>query len=133
MLITVSLLNQDFTHWSDRDFIITSEKSLLVIFRPSLVRSDDTMTHLQSPLVPGTHSIPWHSAADDQYSGPFDMLPVVVEDCGHPLGAHFAPVQFFRHDDVNTSELGGYGFQCNSAVLGNEFINQLDEVIGNAV
>ena len=30
--ITVSLLNQNFTHWSDRDFIITSEKSLLVIF-----------------------------------------------------------------------------------------------------
>ena len=30
--ITVSLLNQHFTHWSDRDFIITDEKSLLVIF-----------------------------------------------------------------------------------------------------
>ena len=37
VLITVSLLNQDFTHWSDRDFIITSEKLLLVIFRPSLI------------------------------------------------------------------------------------------------
>ena len=51
-----------------------------------LVRSDDTKTHLQPPLMPGTHSLPWHSAADDQYSGPFDMLPVVVEDCGAPLG-----------------------------------------------
>ena len=30
--ITVSLLNQDFTHGSDRDFIITTEKSLSVIF-----------------------------------------------------------------------------------------------------
>ena len=43
-----------------------------------LVESDDTKAHLQSPLVPGTHSLPWHSTADDQYSEPFDMLPVVV-------------------------------------------------------
>ena len=51
-----------------------------------LDQSDDPKTHLQPPLVPGTHSLPWHSTADDQYSGPFDMLPVVVEDCGAPLG-----------------------------------------------
>ena len=40
------------------------------------------------------------------------------------MGAHFAPVQSFRHDGVNTSDaqsdLGGYGFHCNSVVLGNE-------------
>ena len=102
-----------------------------------LIRSDDTKTHLQSPLMTGTHSLPWHNTADDQYSGPFDMLPVVIEDVGHPFGAHFAPVHSFCHDGVNTSDaqsdLGGYGFHCNSAVLGNESINQLDDVIGNVV
>ena len=51
-----------------------------------LVQSDDTKTHIQPPLVPGTHFLPWHSAADDQYSGPFDMLPVVVEGFGAPTG-----------------------------------------------
>ena len=65
------------------------------------------------------------------------MLPVVVEDLGHPLGAHFVPVQSLRHDGVNTSDaqsdLGSYGFHCNSAVLGNESINQLNDVIGNVV
>ena len=69
--------------------------------------------------------------------GPYNMLPVVIEYVGHPLGTHFAPVQSFRHDGVNTSDaqsnLGGYGFHCNSAVLGNESLNQLDDVIGNAV
>ena len=48
-----------------------------------LVQNDDTKTHLQPSLVPGTHSLPWHSAADDQYSGPFDMLPV---ECGATIG-----------------------------------------------
>ena len=48
-----------------------------------LVRSDDTKTHLQPPLVSGTHFLPWHSAADDQYSRPFGMLPIVVEDTLH--------------------------------------------------
>ena len=50
-----------------------------------LVRSDDTKTPLRPPLMSGTHSLPWHSAADDQYSGPFDMLPIVAEDCGVPI------------------------------------------------
>ena len=60
-----------------------------------LVRSDDTKTHLQPPLVPGTHSLPWHSAADDQYSGPFDMFPVVVEDYGVPIGCTFCASSVF--------------------------------------
>ena len=51
-----------------------------------LVWSDDAKTHLQPPLMLGTHSLPWHSAADDQYHGPFDMLCVVVEECGAPIG-----------------------------------------------
>ena len=34
-----------------------------------LVRSNNTKTHLQPPLVPGNHSLPWHRASDDQYSG----------------------------------------------------------------
>ena len=51
-----------------------------------LVGSDDTKTHLRPPLTSGTHSLPCHSAADDQYGGPFDMLPIVVEDCGAPIG-----------------------------------------------
>ena len=51
-----------------------------------LVRSDDTKTLLQPPLVPGTHFLPWHSAADYKYSEPFDMLPVVVEDCRALIG-----------------------------------------------
>ena len=51
-----------------------------------MVRSDDTKTHLQPPLVPGTHFLPWHSGADGQYSGPFEMLLVVVEDCGASIG-----------------------------------------------
>ena len=46
--------------------------------------SDDTKTHLRPPLVPGTHSLPWYSAADYQYNGPFDMLP--LEDCRAPIG-----------------------------------------------
>ena len=60
-----------------------------------------------------------------------------LKTVGHTLGAHFAPVQSFRHDGVNISDaqsdLGGYGFHCNSAVLGNESINQLHDVIGNAL
>ena len=44
-----------------------------------LVRSDDTKTHVQSPLVPGTHSLPWHSAADDQYSGRFSVILHTVQ------------------------------------------------------
>ena len=51
-----------------------------------LVGSDDTKTHLQPPLVSGTHSLPWHSATDDQYSEPLDMLSIVIEDCG---GTHW--------------------------------------------
>ena len=55
---------------------------------------------------------------------------------GHPLGAHFAPGKSFRHDGVNTantqSDLDGYGFHYNSVALGNESINQLDN-IGNEV
>ena len=54
-----------------------------------LVQNDDTKTHLQPTLMPGTHSLPWHNAADDQYSGPFDMLPVVVEDWGAPILCQF--------------------------------------------
>ena len=60
-----------------------------------LVRNDDTKTHLQPPLMPGTHSLPWHSAVDDQYSGPFDMLPVVVEGCGAPIGHTFCASSVF--------------------------------------
>ena len=54
----------------------------------------------------------------------------------HSQGAHFVPVQSSRHDGVNTfdaqSDLGGYGFHCNSVVLGNESIKQLNYVIDNA-
>lgn len=50
------------------------------------VRSDDTMTYLQSPLVTATHSPPGHSALDDPDSVPFDMLPAEVEDSGAPSG-----------------------------------------------
>ena len=117
--------------------VVTLDSSTRDIAVSILVRSDDTKTHLQAPLMPGTHSLPWHSAADEQYSGPFNMLPVVVEDCGESMGTHFASVQSFRHDGVNTSDaqsdLGGYGFHCNSAVLGNESIKRLDDVVGNAV
>ena len=64
------------------------------------------------------------------------MLPVVVEDCGAPIGRTLC-ASSFRHDSVNTSDaqfdFGGYGCLCNSAVLGNESINQLHDVIGNAV
>ena len=60
-----------------------------------------------------------------------------LKTMGYRLGAHFVPVQSFRHDGVNASSaqsnLGGYGFHCNSTVLGNESINQLDDVIGNEV
>ena len=48
--ITVSLLNQNFTHWSDRDFIITSEKSLLVIFS-SMSSRHTTPNHDMSPAM----------------------------------------------------------------------------------
>lgn len=57
---------------------------------------------------------------------------VVVKIVGHPFGAHFVPAQSFCHDFMNTSNLGSYGFHCNSAVLDNEPINQLEDVIGNA-
>ena len=60
-----------------------------------------------------------------------------LKTVGHPLDAHFAPVQSFRQEGVNTSDaqsdLDGYGFHCKSSVLGNESIDQLDDVIGNAV
>ena len=45
----------------------------------SLVRSDDIKTHVQPPLGPGTHSLPWHSAADDQYSGRFSVTLYTVQ------------------------------------------------------
>ena len=114
--------------WMALDFlvVVTLDASTGDFVVSILVENDDTKTHLQPALVPGTYSLPWHSAADDQYSGPFDVLP-----------AHFAPVQSSRHDGVNTSDaqsdISGYGFHCNSAVMGNESINQLDDVIGNAV
>ena len=98
-----------------------------------LVGSDDTKTHLQPPLMPGTHSHPWHSAA----VGHSTCFLLWLRTVGHPLGTHFVPVQSFHHDGVNTSDaqsdLSSYSFHCNLAVLGNESINQLDDVIGYAV
>ena len=70
--------------WMALDFlvVVTLDVSTGDFVVSILVRSDDIMAHLQPPLMPGTHSLPWHSAADDQYSEPFGMLLVVVEDCG---------------------------------------------------
>ena len=44
-----------------------------------LVQSDNTKIHLQPPLVPGTYSLSWHSAADDQYSGKFPVTLHTVQ------------------------------------------------------
>ncbi|XP_046989379.1 putative leucine-rich repeat-containing protein DDB_G0290503 [Schistocerca americana] len=43
------------------------------------------MTHLQPPLMPGMHSLPEHSAADEQGSGSFNMLPGMVEEAHESL------------------------------------------------
>ena len=55
-----------------------------------------------------------------------------LKTVGHPLCTRFAPVQSFHHEGMNISnaqsDLGGYGFHWNSAVLSNESINQLDDV-----
>ena len=74
--------------WMALDFlvVVTLDASSADFVVWILVRSDGTKTHLQPPLMPGTHSLSWHSAADYQYSGPFDMLPVVVDGCGARIG-----------------------------------------------
>ena len=98
-----------------------------------LVQSDDTKTHLLPLLIP----FPGIALQIINTLGHSICFLLRLKSVAHPLCAHLAPVQSFCHDGVNSSDaqsdLGGYGFHYNSAVLGNESINQLDDIIDNAV
>ena len=68
--------------WMALDFfiVVTLDASTGDFVVSILVRSDDTKTLLQPPLVPGTHSLPWHSAAGS-WSPSIQSRPLSLQLC----------------------------------------------------